>query len=111
MRHVIIESPYAGTKTEIALNIEYARDAMRDCFRRGEAPLAGHLLYTRILDDSDPKQRRKGLDAHLSWIKCADALVVYHDRGISAGMREAIVEAQEHQTTIEFRSLKKWVEK
>ena len=46
MRFVIVESPYAG---DVAANVEYARAAVADCLRRGEAPFASHLLYT--LDD------------------------------------------------------------
>lgn len=106
MRRVILESPYAGkTPADVAAHVEYARHCVSDCLRRGETPLAGHLLYTQVLDDKDPKQRRKGLDAHLAWIEAADALVVYDNLGITSGMKEAIVLAQEHNTTIEFRSL------
>ena len=105
MRRVVLESPYAGkTKAEVEDNVAYARKCLLDCLRRGEAPLAGHLLYTQVLEEA--KERRLGLTAHLTWIECADSLVVYTDRGITAGMQEAIILAQEHKALIEFRKLK-----
>lgn len=86
MRLVILESPYAG---DIERNVAYARAAMRDSLRRGEAPLASHLLYTQpgVLDDNDPIERTLGIDAGLEWGTFADATVVYCDLGISKGMR------------------------
>jgi hypothetical protein len=107
MRRVVLESPYAGkTQADIDANVAYARECLLDCLRRGESPLAGHLLYTQVL--SEAKERRLGLNAHLRWIECADCLVVYTDRGISPGMQEAIeIAADEGTTPIEFRKLPK----
>ena len=105
MIRVVLETPYAGkTKAEVEENVAYARKCLLDCLRRGETPLAGHLLYTQVLDEA--KERRLGLTAHLRWIECADGLVVYTDRGISSGMQEAVMVAQESETHIEFRKLK-----
>ena len=52
---VLLESPYAG---DIEANLSYARACMRDCFERGEAPFASHLLYTQmgVLDDTIPAE-------------------------------------------------------
>ena len=85
---MILESPYAGN---IARNTAYARAAMADCLRRGEAPIASHLLYTQpgVLDDLVPEERRLGIDAGLAWGRVADAAVFYVDLGLSPGMREA----------------------
>jgi hypothetical protein len=105
MRRVVLESPYAGkTKAEVEENVAYARKCLLDCLQRGEAPLAGHLLYTQVLEEA--KERRLGLTAHLRWVEMADSLVVYTDHGISTGMQEAILVAQKHDTQIEFRKLK-----
>ena len=56
MRTVIVESPFAG---RVEANKVYARLAIRDCLKRGEAPFASHLLYTldSVLDDTDPAER------------------------------------------------------
>lgn len=105
MRLVLIESPYAG---DIEANIAYARAAMWDCLERGEAPYASHLLYTQVgvLDDSDPAQRKRGIEAGLLWGRFAQATVVYGDRGISAGMQHGIDRAIAEGRPVEYRSIK-----
>src|SRR5690606_24498929 len=45
---VIIESPYSG---DVERNTEYARSCLLDSLRRGEAPIASHLLHTQVLED------------------------------------------------------------
>lgn len=102
MRLVIIESPYAG---EVEANVAYARACMLDCLRRGEAPLASHLLYTQMLDDLLPDERMLGIDAGLAWALRAEATVVYVDRGLSQGMQYGIAHAERHGRPVEYRSL------
>ncbi|UFW79980.1 DUF7768 domain-containing protein [Rhizobium sp. SU303] len=104
MRLVIIESPYAG---DIEANTAYARAAMWDCLERGEAPFASHLLYTQVgvLDDSDPIQRQRGIEAGLLWGKFAEATIVYTDRGISAGMHQGIDRAVAEGRLVVYRSI------
>lgn len=88
MRRVIVESPYAG---EVERNVAYARAAVADCVRRGEAPIASHLLFTQpgILDDAKPEERQRGIDAGHAWLSVADAVVFYVDLGWSGGMKAA----------------------
>lgn len=91
-RRVIIESPYnAETAEGIAENVAYAKLAIMDSLRRGEAPIASHLLFTQegILKDSVPSERRLGMAAGHAWIRVADAVVFYTDRGMSNGMDKA----------------------
>ena len=104
MRLVIIESPFAG---DVQDNIEYARACVRDSLRRGEAPIASHLLYTQpgVLNDDDPVERQWGIDAGLAWKSVAQASVVYIDRGISNGMRYGIAAAESAGIPVEIRSL------
>lgn len=85
---VIIESPYAG---DIEENVTYARAAMRDSLRRGEAPIASHLLYTQpgILRDEMPEERKLGIEAGFEWWRKADLIAFYIDRGMSPGMNAA----------------------
>ena len=66
MKRVILESPYAG---DIQRNIKYARECLKDSIKRGEAPIASHLLYTQVLDDNIPEERQHGIDAGLAWKK------------------------------------------
>lgn len=107
MKLVIIESPYAG---DVERNVRYARACLADSLHRGEAPLASHLLYTQpgVLDDLKPEERKRGIDAGLSWGKAADLTAVYIDLGISAGMKAGIQAAQEVEREIEIRWLEEW---
>jgi hypothetical protein len=103
LRLVVLESPYAG---DVADNIEYARECLRDSLMRGEAPLASHLLYPQVLDDTNPDERQQGIDAGLSWLKSASASVVYADRGITKGMEYGIAAAKAAGLKIEIRYLR-----
>lgn len=104
MRLVILESPYAG---DVEANVEYARRCVRDSLRRGEAPIASHLLYTQpgILDDNNPVERQHGIEAGLAWRRVAQASVVYMDRGMSTGMMHGVAAAHAAGIPVEFRSL------
>jgi hypothetical protein len=101
---VILESPFAGNNE---VNIKYAREAMRDSLMKGEAPIASHLLYTQpgVLDDNNPEERRKGIEAGLAWGKVAIKTVVYTDLGISKGMEQGIERALKEGRDIDYRSL------
>ena len=107
MRRVVIESPYAG---DIESNVRYARACLVDCFERGEAPFASHLLYTQnnVLDDSVPHERRLGITAGFLWASSAQATVVYTDLGVSQGMVEGMRDAQKWGRPIEFRKIEGW---
>ena len=74
---------------------------------RGESPIASHLLYTQagVLNDDDPEERQRGIDAGLAWRKFAYCSVVYYDRGISDGMRYGMNAAVQQGVWIEPRSL------
>jgi predicted phosphoribosyltransferase len=107
MRLVIVESPYAG---DLKRNREYARAALADCIRRGEAPFASHLLYTQpgVLRDEEPTERLRGILAGLAWGRVADATVVYVDLGVSKGMEMGIQAAVDAGRLVENRSLPLW---
>ena len=94
MSRVIIESPFAAdTAAGVRLNERYARAAMLDSLRRGEAPFASHLLYTQVLDDRDERERRLGMRAGWEWMHAAEMVVVYNDRGVSPGMARGVERA------------------
>jgi hypothetical protein len=105
VRLVIIESPFAG---DVERNVAYARDCMRDCLGRDEAPMAGHLLYTQVLDDTVSAERSLGIEAHIAWGRGAQATVVYTDLGLSDGMRLGIDAAHKAGRPIEYRSLREF---
>ena len=93
LRLVVIESPFAG---DIESNINYARSCMADSLKRGEAPIASHLLYTQpgILEDNNPEERKLGMEAGFAWGELAEVTIVYYDRGISSGMKVGIERAE-----------------
>lgn len=108
MRLVILESPYGSPDPSIvARNVRYARACMLDCFDRGEAPFASHLLYTQpsVLDDRVPEERAKGIAAGLLWGEKSDATVVYIDLGRTHGMEEGIIRAHGNLRPVELRKL------
>lgn len=87
MKLVLIESPLKGkTPLEVLRNITYAQRALRDSINHGEAPFAGHLLYTQVLSDADPNERALGILLHQAWLRAVDEVVFYMDYGMSPGM-------------------------
>lgn len=105
MKTVIIESPYAG---DVQTHVDYARACLLDSLGRGEAPFASHLLYTQVLDDSDPVERSVGIMAGFGWAVHAQLTAVYTDLGISAGMEAGIEHARRRGRRVEYRKLPRW---
>ena len=106
MRLVVLESPFRGQdKEETGRNVAYAQRCLLDCHRRGEAPIASHLLHTQVLNDNIKDERHQGIEAGLAWIAAADAVVVYVDYGISSGLVRAIERARQLDIPVEERSL------
>ena len=103
-RLVIIESPFAG---DIEANLLYARRAIRDSLRRGEAPFASHLLYTQpgVLDDGIEEEREQGIKAGFAWRQVATLTAVYQDRGITPGMQQGIQDAINRSCPVEYRNI------
>lgn len=101
---VIVESPYSG---DVEANVAYARECIRDCLLRGEAPYASHLLYTQpgVLDDTVKEERLLGMKAGMAWGAQASRTVVYIDMGISSGMIYGIEMAKKAGRPVEYRSL------
>lgn len=105
-RIVQFESPFGAPDADgIVLNVAYALIGMRDSLLRGEAPFASHLLYTQMLDDEKPDERKMGIMAGLAIGSHADATVVYEDLGISRGMQLGIDHAEELGRPVERRRL------
>jgi hypothetical protein len=102
VRRVILESPYAG---DVDRNVAYARRALLDSLKRGESPLASHLIYTQVLDDLVAEQRTLGLSAGHAWISVAEAMVCYVDHGVSRGMQAAIEAAEHAGIPVERRTI------
>lgn len=135
-RLVIIESPYAADPKVVAAwpfglrwlvawrlrrrNVRYARAAMADCIRRGEFPIASHLLYTQpgILRDEVPHERTAGINAGLLYAEAAQAWArvkggdheairaAYINHGVSSGMTYGLRHADAIEQRVEYRILR-----
>lgn len=100
---VIFESPFAG---DMATNVEYAAQSIAKLIMEdGVAPMASHLLYTRMLDDTDPQERNIGIDAGLAYGQHAQGTIIALDRGMSTGMVYGIKNAEKAQRPLSFLSL------
>lgn len=99
---VIIESPFAGNRQE---NIRYARRALLDSLRRGEAPFASHLLYPQVLEDDLLHERELGMAAGFKFYSVAALCAVYRDMGVSPGMLRGIDVAVAAGLPIEYREI------
>lgn len=106
-RRVWICSPFSG---DVERNTKYPRACMRDAIRRGEVPIAGHLLFTQpgILDDTCPEERALGMQLGQEWMAASDAVAVYLDLGQSSGMVADQDEARRRGVHIETRFLGNW---
>jgi hypothetical protein len=114
---VLLESPFAyrhddpgQRRVGLLRNVTYARCAMHDCFLRGEAPYASHLLYTQpfVLDDNIPEERDLGIHAGLLWGGMAAKSVFYTDLGLSSGMKYGKENAEKALRPTEDRTLPGW---
>lgn len=108
MKKVIIESRFSASSTGgLVRNKKFTLACMRDCFMRGEAPYASHVIYaqTHILDDFVAHERAIGMHAGFLWGDLGELTVVYTDLGISAGMKMGIEHAKKIGRPIEYREL------
>lgn len=87
---IYIASPYAG---DIEANTAFAKKACRYAIHQGHTPIAVHLLYPQMLDDSDPAERETGLRLGHRVLEVCDELWCCGSR-ITSGMAREIEEAQ-----------------
>lgn len=102
---VILESPYGGDDKQKERHRRYAQKSMYDSLMLKESPLVFHLLYTQVLDDDDPEQRKTGIEISQDWYKSAEKVVVYVDFGITNGMQQGIDLSMKLGLPIEMRSI------
>lgn len=97
MTPCIIESPYAG---DVAENKAYLQECIRWCLAHGYTPYASHQMLTEALDDTNPEQRKQGLDAGLAMSHALAGKTApwfwFIDRGVSRGMAAAYHSAAFH---------------
>ena len=87
---VYICSPFRGaTPDEQTANIENAKRYGRYAIANGAIPFIAHLAICGFLDDSDPEQRKLGMQADLIMLNHCAELWVFGDK-ISSGMKAEI---------------------
>jgi hypothetical protein len=78
VKRIYVCSPFAApTAAGVLENVERARAICRDVAKRGDAPLAVHLLYPGFLDDTVPEERALGIACGLAWLAAADEVRVF----------------------------------
>lgn len=89
MEKVYIISRYAAkTREERRFNKKVARYFCREIMREGKRPVAPHLFYPQFCDDSNPQERKIGLELAIKDLdECDSFLIVIIDGVISEGMR------------------------
>lgn len=94
---IFVSSPYRGN---VERNVELAIEYCRFVIRQGSLPYAPHLLLTRILDDSQEHERRRGMHLGLEMLKLCDGLWAFGP--VSEGMRAEIEMARAEGKPIRF---------
>lgn len=87
---IYIASPYAG---DVEKNLAFAIRCCRFAIQQGETPIAPHILYPQMLNDSDPQERALGLSLGHQLLEACNELWVCGDR-ISQGMEGEIAAAK-----------------
>lgn len=82
MKLVYICSPFSG---DIEGNTKKAQDYCMEAIKENCTPIAPHLLYPQILDDSNPIERKKGIQMGLDILEVCDEIWVY-GQNLTAGM-------------------------
>lgn len=88
-RKIVVESPYRSTERYTLLqNVEFAKEVCRWAIRHGYSPIASHLFYTQLLDDTKEYERNLGMSLGLQWGALADEawFCLRPDEDLSEGM-------------------------
>lgn len=96
-RKIYVASKYAGdVDANVAATITYCRRVIDE----GYMPVASHLLYPQILNDSDPKERDLGLLFGLALLRMCDEVWVFGT--VSPGVAQEIEEAKRLKKKIRY---------
>ncbi len=85
MKKVFICSPLKG---DMENNIIKARGYCRNAIDNGYLPIAPHVYFTQFLDDTNPVERKTGIEAGIELLAMCDEMWVYGKP--SEGMQQEI---------------------
>lgn len=88
---VYVASKYAG---DVEKNVAAAVGYCKYVINQDMIPVASHLLYPQMLDDSIPEERELGLMFGLSLLAICDEVWCFGDVSSSVGVQQEIVEAK-----------------
>lgn len=98
----IVESPFGG---EQMANLLYLRRCLRHSWDQGEIPFASHGFFPFFLKESDPAERKAGIEAGYWFWRYARTVVFYTDLGISPGMAAALSRCRILGKAFEIRNI------
>jgi hypothetical protein len=114
-RLTIIESPFAATMHRTQDDhILYLRECLRHSWSLGELPFASHGFFPLFLHESDPEERKAGIEAGFQfWDFCLDddaatpwpLIAFYCDLGISRGMKAALERVKQSGNDFVIRNI------
>lgn len=94
-RKIYVASKYAGNVSE---NLSAARRYCRQVIDAGYMPIASHLLYPQMLDDTVAEERELGLSFGLALLALCDEVWVFGE--LSPGVEKEINEAKRLQKPV-----------
>lgn len=94
---IYICSPCRGNDGNYEHNIEMTQYYCRTVMHMfpNLLPIAPHVYFTQFLDDSDPCERRMGMDAGMELLEQCSEVWVFGMKNQSAGMKKEIAKANE----------------
>lgn len=96
-RKIYVVSKYAG---DVDTNVKNAVGYCRRVIEEGHMPIAAHLLYPQILNDSNPEERELGILFGMALIRLCDEVWVFGD--VSPGMEAGIKEAKRMKKSLRY---------
>lgn len=89
-------SPYKGNFFQIRRNKKYARQITKTAIEMGFTPITTHLYLTQVLNDKQPRERSRGLQAGKDILSACSTIIIGTKYGISSGMASEIEAATKH---------------
>lgn len=93
---VYICSPLRG---DIENNVAKAEEFSIFCYMQGNLPIAPHAIFSRMLNDNIPEERKAGMEMGMQLLGICDELWVFGNT-ITEGMQAEIEWAKKHRLAI-----------
>lgn len=101
MKLIYICSPFSG---DVEGNIKRAQEYCKEAIRAGYTPIAPHLLYPQILDDTNSMERELGIQMGLNILEICDEIWVF-GQDLTAGMDREVKFAKQKNIPVIYKSI------